>query len=130
MKLRPVKRKVEAPPPPPPKKERKKSKNTLPSDEYKPIYEPIRFLVSDKASNKDPEKRVKHYLEVKIVRSNDEFGLPMCQISTYQESEFYTGYLKGKSITLPVSEIATLTETLSDLEDQCARDGLTEEFND
>lgn len=128
MKLRPVKRKVEAPPPAPAPKERKKSKSTLPPDEYKPIYEPIRFLVSDKPSNKDPEKRVKHSLEVKVIRANDSEGLPMCQVSTYQESDFYTGYLKGKSITLPVTEIAALVDVLSDLEDQCERDGLMKEF--
>lgn len=128
MKLRPVKRKVEAPPPAPAPKERRKSKNTLPPDEYKPIYEPIRFLVSDKPSNKDPEKRVKHSLEVKVIRANDSEGLPMCQVSTYQESDFYTGYLKGKSITLPVTEIAALVDVLSDLEDQCERDGLMKEF--
>lgn len=127
MKLRPVKRNV-PPPEPPKKKERKKSQNTLPSDEYKPIYEPFRFLVSDRPSHKDPDSRVKHYLEVKVIRTNDEEGLPVCHVSTYQESEFYTGYLKGKSITLPVTEIASLVEALSDVEDQCERDGLMEEY--
>lgn len=128
MKLKPVKRNLPPVPATPEKKERKKTQNTLPSDEYKPMYEPVRFLVSDKPSHKDPDTRVKHYLEVKVIRSNDEEGLPMCQISTYQESDFYTGYLKGKSITLPVSEIASLTDTLGDIEDQCERDGLMKEF--
>ena len=129
MKLKPVKRNVPTPPPAEPKKkERKKSKNTLPSDEYKPLFEPYRFLVSDKPSHKDPTKGVKHYLEVKAVRSNDDEGLPMCQVSTYQEAEFYTGYLKGKSITLPITEIASLVEALSDLENQCEDAGLMKEF--
>lgn len=129
MKLRPVKRNVPPPAPAvPPKKERKKNNNTLPLDEYKPIYEPFRFLVSDRPSRRDPESRVKHYLEIKVIRINDEEGLPVCQVSTYQESNFYTGYLKGKSITLPVSQLATLVEALSDAEDQCERDGLMEEY--
>lgn len=130
MKLRPVKRAVAQPTPEAPteKKPRKKSENTLPSDEYKPIYPPMRFLVSDKPSYKDPAKRVKHYLEVSVKRANDEEALPMCYIGTYQESDFYTGYLKGKTTSLPVSEIASLVEVLSDLEDQCERDGLMGEY--
>lgn len=131
MKLRPAKRTVTPvqPPEEPKKTPRKKSENTLPTDTYKPLYEPFRFLVSDKPSHKDPEQRVKYYLEVSVKRSDDELGLPMCYISTYQESPFYTGYLKGKNICLPITEIASLVEVLSDTEDQCARDNLMDEFS-
>lgn len=129
MKLRPTKRALSVPKEEPtPKTRRKKSENTLPSDEYKPIYPPVRFLVSDKPSHKDETKRVKHYLEVSVKRTNDEVALPMCYISTYQESDFYTGYLKGKNISLPVTEIASLIETLSEVEEQCDKDGLMKEY--
>lgn len=129
MKLKPVKRNL--PPPPPveekPKKQRKSGKNTLPPDNYQPIVGPFRFLVSDRPSHKDPDSRVKHYLEVSIKRSPDELGLPMCYVSTYQESDFYTGYLKGKSITLPVTEIASLVEYLESVEEQADKLGLLQE---
>lgn len=131
MKLKPVKRHLPPPPPEPPKekKERKKSqKKSLASDEYQPLFPPYRFLVSDKPSHKDPAVSVKHYLEIKAIRANDDEGLPVCQVSTYQEAEFYTGYLKGKSITLPVTEIASLVEALSDLDNQCEDAGLMKEY--
>lgn len=120
MKLRPVKRKVEAPPPPEPKK-REKSKSTLPSDEYKPEFPPIRFLVREEPSRKDPEKVVRQYLELSVKRYNDQDGLPYVWISMYQESEFYTGYLKGKTTYLPLTELDTLREHLDEIAEMCEK---------
>jgi len=124
MKLKPVKRKVQVPPPEPPKQERKKTKNTLPSDEYKPIYEPVRFKVREVPSRKDPDSKVKQYVEVSVKRNDSDNGLPYMWMTLYQESDFYTGYLKGKTVYLPVKEVPTLLEHLEDLLDQCERDGL------
>lgn len=130
MRLRPVKRAVAQPTPEPPKERprRKKSDNTLPSDKYTPIFPPVRFKVSDKPSYKDPTKSVKHYLEVSVKRADDEEALPMCYIGTYQESDFYTGYLKGKTVCLPINELSSLIEVLSDLEEQCNRENLMDEY--
>lgn len=119
MKLRPVKRKVETPPPEP--KKREKTKSTLPADEYRPEFPPIRFLVREEPSRKDPEQTVKQYLELSVKRYNDEVGLPYVWISMYQESDFYTGYLKGKTTYLPLSELDTLRDHLDEIAEMCEK---------
>lgn len=121
MKLKPVKRKVT--PLPVQKEEEKKpvtrKKSSLPSDEYKPIFEPIRFLVREEPSRKDPTKVVKQYLELSVKRYNDELGLPYVWCAMYQESEFYTGYLKGHTVYLPLEMLEDLIERLNTLSEEC-----------
>lgn len=96
----------------------KKSKqsNKLPSDEYKPLFPPMRFQVREYSTYKDPNKKVKVFLEVSVKRlGEDDDEAPVCVfISMYQESEKYTGYLKGKCTYFPLEEIATVIEYLQD----------------
>ena len=83
----------------PKKKERKSSSNLLPSDVYRPMFEPMRFLVREMASHKDCTKTVRQYLELSVKRSDDDYvNAPMVYIQMYQESESYTGYLEGKTV--------------------------------
>lgn len=128
MKLKPVKRKIPQPTPEETPKVREKKPNKLPSDEYRPLLEPVRFLVRETTSYKDPTKVIKQYIEVTVKRfdSDDELGLPHICMQMYQESEFYTGYLKGKSIYLPLESGYDLLEHLEDIFEQCEDKGLIE----
>ncbi len=124
MKLKPVKRKVEVP-----ASEEKKprtKKETLPKDEYKPMFEPIRFLVREEPSRKDPTKVVKQYLELSVKRYDDDAAQPYVWCTMYQESEFYTGYLKGKTIYLPLEMLYDLIDNLTELSDECDKRNITD----
>lgn len=122
MRLKPVikKPKVEEP-----KKEEKKPRkngrdNTLPPDTYKPMFKPTRFLVREYPSKSDPTKIVKHYLELSVKRfGEDDENAPMVYIQMYQESEKYTGYLKGKTVYLPLEMLYDLIDGLTDLSEDC-----------
>ena len=102
-----------------PKKTRSTSKNTLPPDEYKPMFEPIRFLVRETPSYKDCTKIVKQYVELSVKRYNDDVAEPHVWISMYQESEFYTGYLKGKTVHFPLEALYEVIDSLTDLSETC-----------
>lgn len=93
---------------------RTKKENTLPKDEYQPMFEPIRILVRD-----DKEKDLKQYIEVSVKRMNDDIGLPYVWISMYQEGDFYTGYLKGKTNYFPLEHLYDIIDSLQDLADEC-----------
>ena len=125
MKLKPVKRKVEAPAPEP-KQERKQKRESLPKDEYHPMFPPIRFLVREEPSKKDPSKVVKQYLELSVKRYDDDAAQPYVWIAMYQESEFYTGYLKGKTIYLPLEMLYDLIDNLTELSDECDKRNITD----
>ena len=104
---------------------RKKQENKLPSDEYKPMFPPTRFLVRETYSSKDPSKVVKQYLELSVKRfGEDDENAPMVYIQMYQESAFYTGYLKGKTVYLPLEMLYDLIDSLSDLSEECDRLGI------
>ena len=98
---------------------RKKSENKLPSDEYKPMFPPMRFLVRETHSYKDPTKVVKQYIELSVKRFDDDEALPMVYIQMYQESEFYTGYLKGKTVHFPLEMLYDVIDSLNDLSEEC-----------
>lgn len=120
MKLKPIK-KLALDITPEPKETPKKSKkeNKLPPDIYEPMFEPIRILVRETKSSKDPTKEVKQYLELSVKRFDDEEGLPFVWVQMYQESEFYTGYMKGKTVYLPLDMLYDFIDTLSDLSEEC-----------
>lgn len=118
MKLKPVKRKIETPAPEP-KQERKQKRESLPKDEYTPMFPPIRFLVREEPSKKDPTKVVKQYLELSVKRYDDDAAQPYVWCTMYQESEFYTGYLKGKTVYLPLEMLYDLIDNLTELSDEC-----------
>lgn len=96
---------------------RKSHENTLPSDDYQPIFDPIRFL-SNTFENYSGEE-VNDYLEVSVKRFNEDLeNAPRFYISTYRESPKYTGYLKGKTISFQVEAIEELINALDSLNEQ------------
>lgn len=105
------------------KKERKKSQrdNSLPSDEYQPMFPPKRFLVRETCSSKDPMMPIRQFVEVSVKRFNDDDALPFVWLTMYQESERYTGYLKGKSVYLPLEMLYDLIETLQAVDEECEK---------
>ena len=110
-----------------PKEEPKKKKsqeNKLPPDEYFPMFEPIRFLIRETPSTKDPTKVVKQYLEISVKRYDDDEALPFVWLQMYQESEFYTGYLKGKTVYLPLEMLYDLIEHLNEIDEECDKRGI------
>ena len=118
MKLKPIKRKVETP------VKTKEVENSAPkkklaADEYKPMFPPTRFLVREEPSKKDPTKVVKQYIEISVKRYNDDSAMPYVWCTMYQESDFYTGYLKGKSIYLPLAMLYDFIDHLTDVSEEC-----------
>ena len=126
MKLKPIIKKpletVETQKPQSSPKKVNKQENKLPSDEYKPMFEPMRMLVRERPSNKDCTKMVKQYLELSVKRyADDDENQPMVYIQMYQESDFYTGYLKGKTIYLPLEFLYDFIDNLGELSDECEK---------
>lgn len=111
-----------------PKKESKKTTEkkgkTLPPDEYKPMFEPIRLLVRETPSHKDATKIVKQYIELSVKRFDDDEALPFVWLQMYQESDFYTGYLKGKTVHLPLEMLYDLIEGLQEISEKCDELGI------
>lgn len=103
------------------KKQRKSQANKLPSDEYKPMFEPIRFLVRETHSSKDPTKVIKQYIEVSVKRFDDDEALPFVWLQMYQESEIYTGYLRRKCVYLPLEMLYDLIENLQTVDEECEK---------
>lgn len=103
---------------------KKKQENKLPSDEYKPMFSPTRILVRETFSHKDPTKVIKQYFELSVKRFDDEEAPPCVWIQMYQESEFYTGYLKGKTVYLPLEMLYDLIDGLTDLSEECDKLGI------
>lgn len=105
-------------------KKKKKQENKLPPDVYHPMFEPIRILVRETPSNKDATKMVKQYLELTVKRYDDDEALPFVWVQMYQESDFYTGYLKGKTVYLPLEMLYDFIDGLSDLSEECNKRGI------
>ena len=106
---------------PKPIKKKSKQENTLPPDVYSPMFKPIKLLVKEVPSSKDPTKVVKQYLEFSVKRFDDDEAKPFVWIQMYQESEFYTGYLKGKTVYYPLEMLYDVIECLSDLSEECEK---------
>lgn len=125
MKLKPVKKLQTTQKEEPKKKETPKNKkeNKLPPDEYTPMFPPIRILVRETQSKKDG-KPIKQYLELTVKRFDDDEAQPNVWIQMYQESDFYTGYLKGKTVYLPLWTLCDLIDGLNDLNDECEKRGI------
>ena len=100
---------------------KKKQENKLPPDVYYPMFDPIRILVRETPSNKDSSKMVKQYLELSVKRYDDDEALPFVWVQMYQESDFYTGYLKGKTIYLPLEMLYDFIDALNDLSEEADR---------
>lgn len=122
MKLRPVKRtelkksvtlQEEQP------KKREKKENKLPPDGYRPMFPPMRFLVREYPSFKNPEKINRDYIEMSVKRFDDDEAPACVFVQMYRESEAYTGYLKGKTVHFPISALGDVLENLESVSDKC-----------
>lgn len=102
-------------------KPRKSQENRLPKDGYQPMFPPIRFLVRETRSNKDATKVVRQYVELSVKRFDDDEALPYLWLQMYQESDFYTGYLKGHSVYLPLEMYGDLIENLEAIDEECEK---------
>lgn len=107
-----------------PNKKTKKQENKLPPDIYYPMFEPMRILIRETPSNKDCTKMVKQYLELSVKRFDDDEALPFVWVQMYQESEFYTGYLKGKTIYLPLEMLYDFIDGLTEISEECDKRGI------
>lgn len=103
---------------------RKKQENSLPSDEYKPLFPPKKFLVREVPSAKDPTRIIKQYVEISVKRFNDDAAMPFVWLQMFQESDLYTGYMKGKSVYLPVEMLYDLIEQLQAVDEECEKRGI------
>ena len=103
------------------KKPQKKQENKLPPDEYYPMFEPKRILVRETPSQKDPTKVVKQYLEISVKRYDDDEALPFVWVQMYQESDFYTGYLKGKTVYFPLEMLYDFLDAMNEVDEECDR---------
>lgn len=103
------------------KKPQKKQENKLPPDVYYPMFEPKRILVRETPSQKDPTKVVKQYLEISVKRYDDDEALPFVWVQMYQESDFYTGYLKGKTVYFPLEMLYDFLDTMNEVDEECDR---------
>ena len=54
-------------------------------------------------------------------RFNDEASLPYVWVSMYQESDFYTEYLKGKTVYLPLEALTDLMDVLTEVDEECEK---------
>ena len=122
MKLRPVKRtelKKSVTPQEEQPKKREKKENKLPPDGYRPMFPPMRFLVREYPSFKNPEKINRDYIEMSVKRFDDDEAPACVFVQMYRESEAYTGYLKGKTVHFPISALGDVLESLESVSDKC-----------
>ena len=122
MKLRPVKRtelKKSVTPQEEQPKKREKKENKLPPDGYRPMFPPMRFLVREYPSFKNPEKINRDYIEMSVKRFDDDEAPACVFVQMYRESEAYTGYLKGKTVHFPISALGDMLENLESVSDKC-----------
>lgn len=122
MKLRPVKRtelKKSVTPQEEQSKKREKKENKLPPDGYRPMFPPMRFLVREYPSFKNPEKINRDYIEMSVKRFDDDEAPACVFVQMYRESEAYTGYLKGKTVYFPISALGDVFENLESVSDKC-----------
>lgn len=101
------------------KKPRKSQENKLPPDGYTPMFPPTRILVRETYSHKDPTVMVKQYVEISVKRFDDDAALPFVWLQMYQESDFYTGYLKGKTCYFPLEMLYDVVDALNDVSEEC-----------
>lgn len=126
MKLKPTKlAKREVPKEEPKKTETKKAnkkENKLPPDGYTPMFEPTRILLRE--TPKADGTSVKQYLEISVKRFDDDDALPFVWLSMYQEAPKYTGYLKGKTVYMPLEMLDTVIDALSEVSEECDKRGI------
>lgn len=103
----------------------RKLKDTILFDIYQPLFPPERFLARETPSTTDPSKTVKQYIEVSVKRfDGDDENPVMAYIQMYQEAPTYTGYLKGKTVYLPLDALADFIDALTDIAEECDQRGI------
>ena len=109
-----------------PEVKKEKGVNKLPSDSYKPEFEPLELLVREYNSYKDASKTIKEYMCFSVIRFGED-GLPYVFVSTRQESkdpDIYSGYLKGKTIKFPLEMLYSVMEQFDTLSEECDNRGI------
>lgn len=105
-------------------KERKSHQNTLPSGEYKPLLPPVRLQTNTYISIYT-EEEIKDHVEISVKRfGDDDENAPRIYMQMYRESERYTGFLKGKSISFPIKEIGNVKAALDFLSKEIQERGI------
>lgn len=100
-----------------------KRDNSLPEDEYKELIKPVRILVRE-------TPKVKQYLVISVKRfggsdDTDDIENPVyVYTSMYQESEKYTGFLKGKTNYFPLEMLYDIIDQYSEVSEECDRSGI------
>lgn len=103
-------------------------KEKLPEAVYHDLVKLPPILVRDYETERG--NHIKKYIIASVRRANDEkddIENPiMVYINMYQESDYYTGYLKG-GISFPLKEhLATMQEMLEQIDNECADKGIWE----
>ena len=83
------------------------------------MFPPMRFLVREYPSFKNPEKINRDYIEMSVKRFDDDEAPACVFVQMYRESEAYTGYLKGKTVHFPISALGDVLENLESVSDKC-----------
>lgn len=87
------------------------------SDEYKDLITPVELPLDENGKI------------VISVKRGGEFGLPKVDIRFYATTNVYTGFTK-KGINLNLDKLDELSALLLEVEDECEKEGLLEEFNE
>lgn len=103
-----------------------KKKNSLPPDEYEPIFEPVKIKVREYTSQKSGEKIIQS-LVMKVMRNNYDDGRIYFYITMFQDSESYTGYMKGKTVYFPITKLDDTIGLMCEAIRKCEESGLIEE---
>lgn len=101
----------------------KKPNSKLPPAGYHPEFEPSKFIIRESEIKSNPDHMLLQYLEKKVMRIDDDEGIPYVWLTMYQQrGEEDTGtYLKGKQIYFPLERIFEVIDELTDLADECEK---------
>lgn len=97
----------------------KKKTNTLPPSGYPELITPVKFLVREFTSSIDETKIIKQYVVISVKRFDDDESPVSCFLQLYQESDKYTGFLKGKSVHFPITALDSVIKELQGVSDVC-----------
>ena len=101
-------------------------KNSLPPDEYEPIFEPLKVKLREYTSEKSGEK-VEQYLIMKVMRNNYDNGKVYFYMTMWQDSKSYTGFMKGKTVFFPVTRLDDVIGFMCQAINDCETVNLIEE---
>ena len=106
-------------------KPEKISKNNLPSDDYEPIFEPVKVPLREyEGKNGDP---VRQSLIMKIMRNKYDDGKVYFYATMWQDSESYTGFMKGKTILFPIGRLDDVIGYMCEVIRECEGNEMLED---